>query len=173
MLPSQWTKIKTKEDLHVLVNSLYCRNLEQNTLMIEVANFSPFQRQISMMHENKRMMAMEGTRTSPESTLTPLQTVSQEMYTSVIRKTYESSSAIPVTAVETSSEPNNRYVYYQWNRIVRNVSLTCTQQRLRSACAFAQSDQRLHCPHEKKNFASLAITKTCLFKYIENFTSKN
>lgn len=73
--------------------------------MIEVANFSPFQRQIPMMHEAKGMMAMEG----PRASLTPLQPVPQEMHTSVIRKTYDSSLAVPVSAIETPDDQNNRY----------------------------------------------------------------
>ena len=80
--------------------------------MIEVANFSPFQRQMPMMHDNKGMLALERHRASPPSTLTPLQPVSQEMYTSVIRKTYDASSAVPVSAIESSTGQHNRLVFF-------------------------------------------------------------
>ena len=43
--------------------------------------------------------------------------------------------------------------------------------KLKSACASAQSNQSFHCPREKT--LSPCITKTRLFKYIENITSKN
>ena len=84
----------------------------KNILMIEVANFSPFQRQMPMMHDNKGMLALERHRASPPSTLTPLQPVSQEMYTSVIRKTYDASSAVPVSAIESSTGQHNRLVFF-------------------------------------------------------------
>ena len=84
-----------------------------NVLMIEVANFSPFQRQMPMMHDNKGMLALERHRASPSSTLTPLQPVSQEMYTSVIRKTYDASSAVPVNAIESSTGQHNRWVIFE------------------------------------------------------------
>ena len=68
--------------------------------MIEVANFNPFHRGLPTMHENKGMAAMEVTRMSPSTTLTPLQPVPQEMHTSVIRKTYDPSSVVPLSALE-------------------------------------------------------------------------
>ena len=50
----------------------------------------------------------------------------------------------------------------------------CTQGRLSSGCAPTQSGQFLHralCGYPM--IQSFFITKTCLFKYIENFTSKS
>ena len=39
---------------------------------------------------------------------------------------------------------------YKWATTWQNQQNNCAQQRLRSAWASAQSDQRLHCPHERK-----------------------
>ena len=50
----------------------------------------------------------------------------------------------------------------------------CAQQRLRSACAAIQSElSLLDSLWTSKNPAKASFMKTCLFKYIENFTSKN
>ena len=91
---------------------MFLERAPKNVLMIEVANFSPFQRQMPMMHDNKGMLALERHRASPPNTLTPLQPVSQEMYTSVIRKTYDASSAVPVSAIESSAGQHNRLVIF-------------------------------------------------------------
>ena len=72
--------------------------------------------------------------------------------------------------------------FYNWAALCENVSLgICGQRRPRSACASAQSDQGLHFPLTESldttdymNDEQMLryITKTLLFKYIENFTTK-